>query len=60
MAKYHVELRNGEIVVFRDDTIIAETFCDNLYPTTEANDADIDTLIDIANYYGSFYIAREV
>ena len=56
MSKYHVELKNGEIVVFRSDTIIAESICDNLYPTTEATNADIDILIDIAEYYGLFYI----
>lgn len=62
MTKYHVEfIGNGEIRVFRDNTTIAESICGNLYPTTEAKDfIDIDTLYDIADCYGLFYIERGI
>lgn len=60
MPKYHVEsLGKREIVVLRGNTTIAQSMCGNLYPMPEAKDSDIDTLIDMADYYDLFYIDRE-
>ena len=58
---YHVEPKGKyEIAVLKGNTAIAYSMCGNLYPTTEVNVADIDTLIDIADYYDLFYIEREI
>ena len=60
MAKYRVVLlAKNDIVVFRGNTTIAKSLCGNLYPTSELKNSDIDTLLDIADYYDLFYIERE-